>query len=292
MNRVVDQAGGWLLMAAAVFLPNTSVPAGSKGPYDCVIEPRTTVELGSSAEGILLDIFVARGDVVHKGMPVARLESELERIAVELARTKAENDADLRSRKEQLVFRRKEVQRLKSIRSKKLATEREYDEALVERSLAQLSLEAARVNHEVAQIEHRRADAMLNRREIQAPVDGIVVDVAMSPGEFVHEQSVLLSIAELDPLFVEVFMPVSEYRSVSKGMRAKVKPEEPIGGVYDAEVAVVDSVFDAASRTFGVRLKLSNAGYKLPGGLRCELEFQDHAERNVDHTPVTQTDSS
>ena len=291
MNRVVDQAGGWFLIAAAVFLPYASVWAGSKGPYDCVIEPRTTVELGSSAEGILLDVLVARGDVVHKGMPVARLESELERIAVELAHTKAENDADLRSRKEQLVFRRKEVQRLKSIRSKKLATEREYDEALVERTLAQLSLEAARVNHALAQIERRRADAMLNRREIQAPVDGIVVDVAMSPGEFVHEQSVLLSIAELDPLFVEVFMPVSEYRSVSKGMRARVKPEEPIGGVYDAEVAIVDSVFDAASRTFGVRLKLSNEGYKLPGGLRCKLEFQDRAEGGIDHNPVKRTES-
>jgi hypothetical protein len=43
--------------------------------------------------------------------------------------------------------------------------------------------------------------------------------------------------------------------------------------VHNAEVAVVDHVFDAASRTFRVRLILPNEDYALPAGLRCSVRF-------------------
>ena len=56
-------------------------------------------------------------------------------------------------------------------------------------------------------------------------------------------------------------------------MPAIVSPEQPIGGQFDAEVSVVDSVFDAASRTFRVRLELENADHALPAGLRCTVRF-------------------
>ena len=82
-----------------------------------------------------------------------------------------------------------------------------------------------------------------------------------------------MTIAEVNPLYVEVFMPVSEYKAVQPGMPASVSPELPIGGNFDAEVAVVDNVFDAASRTFRVRLVLPNADHALPAGLRCTVRF-------------------
>jgi multidrug efflux pump subunit AcrA (membrane-fusion protein) len=95
----------------------------------------------------------------------------------------------------------------------------------------------------------------------------------MFPGEYVHEQATVMTIAEIDPLYVEVFMPVSQYETVQPGMAANVAPELPIGGNYDAQVAVVDNVFDAASRTFRVRLVLPNADHALPAGLRCTVRF-------------------
>jgi multidrug efflux pump subunit AcrA (membrane-fusion protein) len=82
-----------------------------------------------------------------------------------------------------------------------------------------------------------------------------------------------MKIAQLNPLYVEVFVPVSHYREITRDMEVEVRPEEPIGGVYQAKVIVVDSVFDAASRTFGVRLELDNSSYELPGGLRCTVTF-------------------
>lgn len=75
-------------------------------------------------------------------------------------------------------------------------------------------------------------------------MDGVVVDVIVSPGEHVHEQAIVMTIAEIDPLNVEVFVPVTRYGSISTRMPAEVRPEAPVGGTCRAKVAVVDRVLD------------------------------------------------
>jgi multidrug efflux pump subunit AcrA (membrane-fusion protein) len=82
-----------------------------------------------------------------------------------------------------------------------------------------------------------------------------------------------MRLAQIDPLNVEVILPVSQLLSIKVGMRAKVIPEAPIGGQYSAEVKIVDKVIDAASGTFGVRLELPNPNYRLPAGLKCRVIF-------------------
>jgi len=83
----------------------------------------------------------------------------------------------------------------------------------------------------------------------------------------------VMTIAEIDPLNVEVFVPVESYGEIIAGTEATVRPEAPVGGSYRAVVAVSDKVFDAASRTFGVRLVLQNPDFELPAGTRCTVKF-------------------
>jgi hypothetical protein len=85
-----------------------------------------------------------------------------------------------------------------------------------------------------------------------------------------------MTIAEIDPLNVEVYVPITMYGRIKPGTRAVLKPEQPIGGVYQAEVSIVDRVFDAASGTFGVRLLLPNPDHRLPAGLRCSIRFEEN----------------
>jgi len=242
--------------------------------FDCVINPRATIKLGSPEEGILEEMLVARGDRVKKGDPVAALDKEVEELSTELARLRAKSTAEIRSARAQVGFRKKEVERLEDMHLSKTISEKVYDQAEIERQLAVFSLESINMEHRLAQVEHRRAKARLDRRTIKSPVDGVVVDITLSPGEYVHEQAPLMIIAEVDPLNVEVFVPVAHYGEIKMGMQADIIPENPVGGVYHADVTVVDSVLDAASRTFGVRLELPNPDYVLPAGLRCTVSFK------------------
>ena len=254
-------------------LAESTAPGTTSELLDCVIEPRSIVDLGSHAEGILVETLVERGDKVKEGQPLLKLDSTMEEISADLARLKAENETDLVSRRTQMEYRLKELKRLETMRDSKTASEKTYDQADTEYQLAKISMAAAEIDQKLASVEHRRAMAMLERRQVTSPVDGIVVDVLMSKGEYVHEQSQLMKIAELNPLHVEVYLPVADYGVVRQGMTALVHPEEPVGGEYEAVIKTVDNVFDPASRTFGVRLSLDNSDYRLPAGLRCQLKF-------------------
>ena len=94
----------------------------------------------------------------------------------------------------------------------------------------------------------------------------------LTGGEFAQAQPIL-TLAQLDPLHVEVVLPVSVYGTIEAGAPAEVRPADPVGGVYEARVKLVEQVIDAASATFGVRLELPNADYVLPAGLECRVRF-------------------
>lgn len=246
--------------------------------FDCVMEPRTMIELGSADEGILQDLFVGRGDAVKKGQRLATLNDTEQRLQAERAKIRAEADVDVRAKRAEAEYRLREQERIANLYKDQLMPEREFEEARIERRLADLALQAAETEFEVASVEYRQAQEKLARRSMNSPVNGVIVNITMGLGEYVHKQATVMTIAEIDPLNVEVFVPVESYGAIAVGTEAEVMPEEPVGGVYSASVAVADKVFDAASRTFGVRLILPNPGFELPAGARCEVRFADPAQ--------------
>ncbi len=127
-------------------------------------------------------------------------------------------------------------------------------------------------NDRLADLELRRSTAEIARRTIKSPIPGVVTERSLSTGEFA-KQDPILKIAQLDPLRVEAFAPVSMLGAIAVGDEAQVIPQEPVKGSYAATVTVVDKVIDAASGTFGVRLALPNPDYQLSAGLKCTLHF-------------------
>ena len=127
-------------------------------------------------------------------------------------------------------------------------------------------------NKRLAELELQRAVAELGQRVLRSPVNGVVVERLMSRGEFA-KQSPVVKIAQIDPLRVEVFAPVTLLGKLRAGTRAQVMPAAPVGGSYPARVVIVDRVVDTASSTFGMRLELPNPGHKLPAGLKCKVRL-------------------
>jgi RND family efflux transporter MFP subunit len=267
--------GAGVLACVAVLAAAASVATASaeEGALDCTIEPREVAKVGSRDEGIIDSIEVERGDRVEKGQVLARLESRVERLTAALARIRAEQDVEVRSRRAQLEHDRAEAERAQSLFEKQALSPREMNAARLQRDIASLELESAQVQQEVAKVELAVAETRLDFRTIRSPLDGIVAEVMMAPGEHIHEQSPLLTVARIDELDVEVFVPLSRYAAIGVGDEAVVVPVEPIGGRYTATVVAVDRVFDAASGTFGVRLRLPNPDVALPAGIRCRVLF-------------------
>nr|WP_249153740.1 efflux RND transporter periplasmic adaptor subunit [Bradyrhizobium diazoefficiens] len=241
--------------------------------FDCLMEARVTVKLGAAVTGLVKKVLVDRGDIVKEGQAVAEMESDVQSAVVAVSRIRATNNFQMLGLTKRAEFLNRKVDRLLSLRKTEAVSQVAVDEAQTEAFIAEHGVKEAELSFKLAQSELERDEAALNLRTIKSPVDGVVTERLMYAGEYRHDANPLMTIAQIDRLNVEAFLPVSFYRQLTIGSVAEVRPEEPIGGVYKATVTVIDRVLDAASGTFRVRLTLPNADYELPAGTRCKLRF-------------------
>ena len=115
----------------------------------------------------------------------------------------------------------------------------------------------------------------LKLRSILSPLDGVVVERRLVPGDLLRmDKSVVLKLAQLNPLNVEVVAPAELFGSVRLGMIGWVSLAPFFTGTFPAKVVVVDKLIVAASGTFGVRLQLPNPSNKFPAGIKCSVDFR------------------
>ncbi|HEX4410181.1 MAG TPA: efflux RND transporter periplasmic adaptor subunit [Xanthobacteraceae bacterium] len=260
--HVVLYAATGIMMASA-----------SAANFDCVMDPFLTVKLGSPVPSILSDVLVDRGDVVKKGQPVAKMESAVEQAAVSINEARAASGAEIEAKLAMLDMKGGVFKRKSDLQLKNVASAQDVETAQGEFNVATQEVALAKLNREMAQLELSRSKALLEQRTIRSPLDGIVVQRSLGPGEYVRPEASIMTVSSVDPLSVEAYLPVRYYGKIKVGDIGVVHPDEPIGGDHNATVSIVDQVFDAASGTFGVRLNLPNADYALPGGLRCRVTF-------------------
>jgi len=239
MNKII------CVMAAGVISGLLAGGAQAQQRYECLMEPAVEVAISSAVSGIISSITVDRGSRVEKGQKLVKLQATAELAAIKLAKAKLE-------------FGQRKVKRTEELFREKFTSEYSVDEAVTETRLAEVELAQAR--------------SILGLKTLKSPISGIVVERLAEVGEFVSDDEIL-RLAQLDPLYIEVILPLDQLSVVKQGMQATVYPGEPVGGEYKATVETVDQLLDAASGTFGVRLILPNPDSKLPAGLRCRIRF-------------------
>ena len=264
----------WLL-ASLMMLTASVASAGdadAEQALDCVINPSVVADLGSGVPGILSRINVDRSDFVEAGEVIAELESGVESASLELARARAALTAEVDLRQVNAAFGQRQKKRTKNLFQRKAISTNDMDERETEARLSQLQLRQARDNQDLAMLERLRAEEILKRRTIKSPIAGVVMERFKVVGEYVEDQPVA-RVAQIDPLHVEVIVPIEKLGMVRDGMHAEVWSEAVQDKRWQAVVERVDRVADVASGTYGARLTLPNPGYQIPAGLRCRMQL-------------------
>jgi len=259
---------------------SSALVAKEEQTLDCVIEPSMLVELSSQVRGVLEKVYVERGDIVTKGQLLAKLMSGVEKASVKISKGRARMEVDIKSRQAEREFRQNTLKQVSQLHKKRLASQREFDDAKTSSVIADVELEKAVELKRLASLELKRTEEVLKLRSIYSMINGVVIEVMKSPGEFVEEQPVM-KIAQIDPLYVEVIVPESMMGDITIGQKASINVDIPKIFSYKGTVSVVDQVIDASSGTFGVRVTLPNPDKIIHAGLRCNaifLEKKDYQE--------------
>ena len=235
----------------------------------CLVKPKQVVQLGSSVFGVLAELRVGRADVVTKGQIVGKLDTSVEEAQLALNQFQAKSTSALRAAQTDLEFNQRELERQVSLAKNMWSRIDAVDQARTKVAEDEIAIEKANDEQKIAQLEASRSLAQYNLKLIRSPLNGVVSDVKLEPGEFIYEATPIVTLAQLDPLTVDLVLPSKLYGSLKAGEAVDLRLLAPVDKTVHSTIDVIDPLIDPASDTFRVRLTLENPGNKIPAGIRC-----------------------
>lgn len=196
--------------------------------------------------GRLTEVVVDSGSRVEAGDLIARLDSEAEEIALDRAKIAL---ADAAAR----------LERVNALRQSNTVTAVQVNEA-------ELAVENAR-------LEVRDAELTLDRRSIEAPIDGIVGILPVSAGNYVTSQTEIATIDDRSRILVDFWVPERFAGMIEVGQPLSATSIARPGQRYQGEVSAIDNRVDAQSRTLRVQASLENEGDALRAGMSFQVEM-------------------
>jgi multidrug efflux pump subunit AcrA (membrane-fusion protein) len=146
--------------------------------YDCLMEPKQELKLAAPVQGVVSEVNVDRGDIVHKGQVLARLESDVEEATAQIAAVHAANETAIASGRARVEFLQRKMNRNEQLRPGNIVSFAVADEAAADEKVAEAQLREAEMNVAQARVEAHRAIGLLKQRLVISPVDGVVTERA------------------------------------------------------------------------------------------------------------------
>jgi membrane fusion protein, multidrug efflux system len=257
----------------------TTVPISAEAVAQT--EGAKEVEIRPRVGGILLKKLFEEGAQIKAGQPMFQIDPVPFQLAASQAR------AQLASKKARLTQTQREAERLKTLLETKSISQREYDNAVSDESIANASLqESSAVLHE--------AELNLSYAKVNAPTSGIAGRFLFSEGALVSANtSLLTTIIQTSPIWVRFSLSDYELKQLG-GMLTNETVKNialilPDGGEYpeSGKLNFSASTIDPTLGTQQLRAEFKNADKKLMPGQFVRVKITTGEKDGVFLIPQT-----
>jgi HlyD family secretion protein len=238
----------------------------------------TTVQVGTQVSGQITDILVDFNDNVKRGQLVARIDPTL------LTQAVLNAEANLSRNQAELARREWEFQRSAELFKSQGVTESEYKTAEYDLAVSRSNLASAEVNLE-------QARRNLGYSEIYAPIDGVVVERNVEPGQTVASSmstpQLFLIANDLKELEILASVDESDIGQIHEGQPARFTvqayPDDSFAGTV-RQVRLQSSVQENVV-AYTVVVSVRNEELKLLPGMTATVDFIVERVENVLKVP-------
>lgn len=223
------------------------------------VDEAFAAKVGSPLAGRITSVYIELGQPVTAGQPlfavaspdVAELRATQQRAAVDLDVARAAYERVKAMVEARALPAKDEIESNQQLRQAELSMQ-----------LAQTKLRSLKVSA-----------AGDNEFKVLAPRDGAIIEKSVLPSQHVDSTDTLVSIADLNAVWVVADLFEADAVGLSAGVKARVSSPSLPGFAVEANVERVSSVVDPARHTVGVRVKLSNADGRIRPNTFAEVRF-------------------
>ncbi len=207
--------GSWPILdprAPASAAPPVPKPERAVAEGRVVAYPGAEVVVGAEIAGRIVSLPVREKSTVRKGDLIAEVTSDDLRAALAGARAKvAEAEAEI-------AYAERELRRIERLQVRLAGTQGEADARTRD-------LEAARARRDAGRSECDRCRALIAKSRITSPIDGMIIDRFLHPGETVEAGSKLVKVADLDRVRVEAEVDEFDIGRIALGGEVRITAE-------------------------------------------------------------------
>jgi len=257
------------------------------------------VEVPARERGVLTSVSVREGRDVTLGQVMAeiagkeaRLAETRARLELSIATRQSKDDIEIRYARKAKQVAQSELKRanesLKKFRNSISQTEMDRLRLAVERHTleieqAEMTLEIARDTKKLKKLELDFAIENVKRREIAAPISGVVVEVFRRRGEWVEPGETVVRILRMDKLRAEGFVNVNDLRTKIKGHAVTLTVDLPgrPQSIFHGTLVFVSPEIDPVNGQVRVWAEIENKELKLRPGLRARMSVDSSPPKTV-----------
>ena len=236
-----------------------------------IARPQKLAVMSALVAGRILTIHQEEGAAVTAGDRLVSLDDRLEQAQVDASRLEAERTGGILRAEQAFKIAERRLQRLEQAALKNAAAGFEIEEAKSLTEQARAEHTAALETRALAAANLKLEEEQLRRGTICAPFDGVVVQIHQKAGTTVDPTLPIVTIASLETLEVEMYVPVERYGTLKVGGQAQLISSAPVSREIAASVRSVSPVIDSASNTFRCVMVINNSELKLPAGFSVVL---------------------
>jgi len=222
--------------------------------------------------GRLLSINKRIGDRVRANEIVARLDD------IEFQNSLEEARAQVNEIGAQLAHTEAELRRSQDLLDKGIVSRAEFGAITAQ-------VEAQRSRRELLSATLRQRETNLQHTIIRAPRDGFVAQRHVDGGTLLATGAPIITVVDIDTVFVELAVTERDYRSISIGKKATVTSTAVPNETFEGSVYRVAPFFQAASRTAAVEVALRNDRHLLMPGMSARINIVLESDPNAQTIP-------
>jgi membrane fusion protein (multidrug efflux system) len=265
-------------------------------------------KVSSEVAGIVREVLVELGQVVSMGQVVVRLDTRelelaLQRAQSQLRQAEAqlgingaavkdppadEEISSVRLAQANRDDAMAQLRRAQKLRSQNLLPQADLDTAETRVKVTDANYRTALENVQSlkATLQDRLhavelAQKKLNDSNIRASIAGQISERLVNQGEFIRENTAVVSVVKMNPLKLETAIQERYAGIVHPGLPVEFAVESAPGKTFSARVAHVSPSVDTATRTFAVEILVNNSNGMLKPGFFAKGIIFTRRDENV-----------